>query len=78
MPYLLSSLRQSGGNEIVQHGACLGLGLAAFASGNDEVYDELRNVLFTDSTVAGEAAALAMGLVSRPPRRLIFIYRVPL
>lgn len=28
-----------------------------------ELYDELRNILFTDSAVAGEAAAYAMGLV---------------
>ena len=28
-----------------------------------ELYDELRNILFTDSAVAGEAAAYSMGLV---------------
>ena len=42
------------GNEIVQHGSCLGLGLAAMASGNETVYDELKNVLYMDSAVAGE------------------------
>jgi hypothetical protein len=33
------------------------------ASGNDEVYETLKNIMFMDSAVAGEAAGLAMGLV---------------
>lgn len=49
--------------EIVQHGAALGLGAAGMASGNEEVYDELRNIIYTDSAVAGEAAGYAMGLI---------------
>jgi 26S proteasome regulatory subunit N2 len=60
----MSSLRNSGNNEIVQHGACLGLGLAAMATNNRTIYDFLKtSVLFTENAVAGEAAALAMGLV---------------
>ena len=35
--YLTNALRNAGTNEIVQHGACLGIGLAAMATGN-EVY----------------------------------------
>ena len=76
LPFLLRSLNNASGkifdfdlrvdflgNEIVQHGACLGLGLAGMASGNDEVYETLKNIMFMDSAVAGEAAGLAMGLV---------------
>jgi 26S proteasome regulatory subunit N2 len=49
--------------EVVQHGACLGLGVAGMATDSAEVYEELKAILFTDSAVAGEAAGLAMGLV---------------
>ncbi|CAJ0762218.1 15920_t:CDS:2, partial [Entrophospora sp. SA101] len=47
----------------LQHGACLGLGAAGMATGNEEIYEELKGILFSDSAVAGEAAGLAMGLV---------------
>ncbi|KAG0327315.1 proteasome regulatory particle base subunit [Dissophora globulifera] len=49
--------------EVVQHGACLGLGTAGMATGNDDIYEELKNVLFSDSAIGGEAAGLAMGMV---------------
>eukprot|EP00742_Colponemidia_sp_Colp-10_P001792 GILJ01001916.1.p1 GENE.GILJ01001916.1~~GILJ01001916.1.p1 ORF type:complete len:980 (-),score=200.10 GILJ01001916.1:129-3032(-) len=60
--YLLNSLHATQ-NETVQHGACLGLGLAAMATGNEELFEELKNILYSDSAVAGEAAGLAIGLV---------------
>lgn len=50
-------------DETIQHGAALGLGVAAMGSGNEEIYEELKGVLFGDSAVAGEATGLAMGLV---------------
>ena len=59
---LLESLRGTT-NETIQHGACLGLGLAAMGSFDDELLEDIKNVLFTDSAVAGEAAGIAMGLV---------------
>ncbi|WFD02908.1 proteasome regulatory particle base subunit [Malassezia obtusa] len=59
---LMSTLR-SNSAEVVQHGAALGLGAAGMATENEAVYEELRNVLFSDSAVAGEAAGYAMGLV---------------
>uniref|UniRef100_A0A7S2ZZS4 26S proteasome regulatory subunit RPN2 C-terminal domain-containing protein n=4 Tax=Rhodosorus marinus TaxID=101924 RepID=A0A7S2ZZS4_9RHOD len=66
--YLLAALRRESGNEVVQHGACLGLGLAAMGSwdgvDDNDIYEELKLTLFRDSAVAGEAAGLAMGLVS--------------
>eukprot|EP01053_Blabericola_migrator_P013468 Blabericola_migrator_1__13467@NODE_973_length_5857_cov_179_640933_g675_i0_p2_GENE_NODE_973_length_5857_cov_179_640933_g675_i0NODE_973_length_5857_cov_179_640933_g675_i0_p2_ORF_typecomplete_len778_score189_15PC_rep/PF01851_22/3_7e03PC_rep/PF01851_22/0_0012PC_rep/PF01851_22/0_00017PC_rep/PF01851_22/5e07PC_rep/PF01851_22/5_5e06PC_rep/PF01851_22/0_0024PC_rep/PF01851_22/5_5e02HEAT_2/PF13646_6/67HEAT_2/PF13646_6/4_8e06HEAT_2/PF13646_6/7_9e11HEAT_2/PF13646_6/2_3e06HEAT_2/PF13646_6/3_6e03HEAT_EZ/PF13513 len=50
-------------NEITQHGASLGLGLAAMGSAKTDLYEALRSVLMMDSAVAGEAAALGIGLV---------------
>ncbi|KAJ3119597.1 proteasome regulatory particle base subunit [Physocladia obscura] len=61
--FLTNSLKNTQ-NEVIQHGACLGLGVAGMASGNEVAYEELKNVLFTDSAVAGEAAGLAMGLIN--------------
>eukprot|EP00300_Choanocystis_sp_HF-7_P003758 c12866_g1_i1.p1 GENE.c12866_g1_i1~~c12866_g1_i1.p1 ORF type:complete len:1032 (+),score=269.35 c12866_g1_i1:412-3096(+) len=61
--YLLTSLRAAAQSEVIQHGACLGLGLAAFATGNEQLYEEMKGVLYLDNTVAGEAAAFGMGLV---------------
>jgi len=60
--YLSMSL-QSTQDEVIQHGACLGLGLACLASGNDSLYGNLREVMFQDKAVAGEAAGLALGLI---------------
>ncbi|EKX51464.1 26S proteasome regulatory complex, subunit RPN2 [Guillardia theta CCMP2712] len=63
LKYLSNELKKIKNNETVQHGACLGLGLAGMASANDELYEDLKDVLFQDNAVAGEAAGLAMGLV---------------
>lgn len=63
LDFLVEALRNAGSNETVQHGACLGLGLAGMATENAMLYDELKGVLYNDSAVAGEAAALAIGLV---------------
>ncbi|KAF9646109.1 26S proteasome regulatory complex non-ATPase subcomplex Rpn2/Psmd1 subunit [Thelephora ganbajun] len=50
-------------SEVVQHGAALGLGVAVMGGNNAEAYDDLKQTLFTDSAVAGEAAGFAMGLI---------------
>ncbi len=101
--YLLNHLK-SASNEILQHGSCLGLGLACFGYGtqsgggankvlqmekdddddndNEEpkveiiaepehtigpsasnILTEIRNILFQDRAVPGEAAGLALGLI---------------
>ncbi|KAG0498309.1 hypothetical protein HPP92_002606 [Vanilla planifolia] len=60
--FLRESL-QNTGSEVIQHGACLGLGLAALGTADEEIYDELKNVLYTDSAIAGEAAGISMGLL---------------
>lgn len=51
--FLLKSLRETG-NEVTQHGAALGLGIARLGSRDEEVFEDLKNVLYTDSAVAGE------------------------
>ncbi|GAA0166442.1 protease [Lithospermum erythrorhizon] len=60
--FLRDSLRNTN-VEVIQHGACLGLGLAALGTADDDIFDEIKNVLYTDSAVAGEAAGIAMGLL---------------
>jgi len=47
----------------VQNGAALGLGVAAMGSRNTDASEDLKDVLFMDSAVAGEASGYAMGLV---------------
>ncbi|CAA7258713.1 unnamed protein product [Cyclocybe aegerita] len=60
--YLRDSLKAAQ-NEVVQHGAALGLGVSGMGSKSLEAFEDLKNILFTDSAVAGEASGYAMGLV---------------
>jgi 26S proteasome regulatory subunit N2 len=60
---LRHAIRHAGNSEPLQHGACLGIGLAAMGTGDPELYDEMKAVLFFDSAVAGEAAAFGIGLL---------------
>ena len=50
-------------NEVIQHGGCLGLGLAAMGTARADVFDLLLQHLHKSEAVIGEAAGLAMGLV---------------
>ncbi|OLL23580.1 26S proteasome regulatory subunit rpn2, partial [Neolecta irregularis DAH-3] len=50
-------------DEVIQHGAALGLGVAGMATGNDEIYEDLKGILYGDNVVSGEATGLAMGLI---------------
>lgn len=61
--FLRSHLRASHSNEVISHGAALGVGLTALGSSNMEVVNELKDLLYTDSAVAGEAAGISIGLV---------------
>lgn len=56
-------LRASHANEIISHGASLGVGLTAIGSCDLAVVNELKELLYTDSAVAGEAAGMAIGMV---------------
>lgn len=60
--YLLGQLKDAT-NEMVKHGGCLGLGLAAMGSARDDIYEQLKFNLYQDDAVTGEAAGIAMGLV---------------
>lgn len=60
---LLTNTLKTNENEVVQHGAALGIGAAGMATGSQEVYEELRGRLYSDNAVAGEGAGYAMGLV---------------
>jgi 26S proteasome regulatory subunit N2 len=61
--FLRNHLRNSHANEVISHGAALGVGLTSFGSGDLEVVNELKELLYTDSAVAGEAASIAIGMV---------------
>ncbi|XP_073279347.1 26S proteasome non-ATPase regulatory subunit 1 homolog A-like [Primulina huaijiensis] len=60
--FLRDSLRTTN-VEVIQHGACLGLGLAALGTADDDIFEDIKNVLYTDSAVAGEAAGISLGLL---------------
>lgn len=49
--------------QMVRHGGCLGLGLAAMGTHRQDVYDQLKFNLYQDDAVTGEAAGIAMGMV---------------
>lgn len=54
----------SADSDVMLHGACLGSSVAGMASNNESLYEALKVVLYSDSAVSGEAAGLAMGLVT--------------
>jgi len=60
--FLLESLRNTA-NETIQHGACLGLGLAGLGTADNDIFEDMKGVLYSDSAVAGEAAGIGMGLL---------------
>ncbi|XP_076304410.1 regulatory particle non-ATPase 2 [Tachypleus tridentatus] len=60
--YLLNQLKDAS-NEMIRHGGCLGLGLAAMGTQRQDVYEQLKFNLYQDDAVTGEAAGIAMGLV---------------
>ncbi|KHN95476.1 26S proteasome regulatory complex, non-ATPase subcomplex, Rpn2/Psmd1 subunit [Metarhizium album ARSEF 1941] len=62
LDYLKAQFNQAE-EEVVQHGGALGLGIAGMATGDNEIFEKLRNILFQDSALNGEAVGLAMGLI---------------
>jgi 26S proteasome regulatory subunit N2 len=67
--YLRKHLVENGGSagtdavDVILHGASLGTGVAGMGSANQEIYEELKVVLYSDNATSGEAAALSMGLI---------------
>ena len=60
--YLLDQVKDAVFEQI-QHGGCLGLGLAAMGMHRaDDVHEQLMFFLYQEDDVTGEAAGLAMGL----------------
>lgn len=37
--------------------------MSALGTADEDIYDDIKNVLYTDSAVAGEAAGISMGLL---------------
>lgn len=37
--------------------------MSALGTADEDIYDDVKNVLYTDSAVAGEAAGISMGLL---------------
>lgn len=64
--YLIEQLNVKGGEretEVMNHGCCLGLGLAGMGTNREDLYGMLKNKLEFENAVIGEAASIAMGLV---------------
>lgn len=61
--FIRTHLRASHANEVISHGAALGVGLTSMGSADFAIVNELKELLDTDSAVAGEAAGLAIGMV---------------
>ena len=49
--------------QVIKHGACLGLSLAALGTADENIFDDIKTILYTDSAVAGEAAGISLGLL---------------
>jgi len=66
-PFLVEQLEGAGGTgaEVLHHGACLGLGLAAMASGDVALAEQVKDTVLLKwlNTVSGEAAGYAIGLI---------------
>lgn len=61
--FLRTHLRASHTNEVISHGAALGVGLTSMGTADLPIVNELKELLDTDSAVAGEAAGIAIGMV---------------
>ena len=43
--------------QVIQHGACLGLGIAALGTEDEEAFEDVKNVLYMDSAGGRRCAA---------------------
>jgi len=62
--YLLSQLRDAT-SDVVRHGGCLGLGLAAMGTANNSVYEQLKHCLELDDAVTGYCCSLVLIFVKQ-------------
>merc|ERR1740124_1855787 len=61
--FLRTHLRASHANEAMSHGASLAVGLTALGTNDLDAVTDLKELLYTDSAVAGEGAGIAIGMV---------------
>jgi len=61
--FLRNHLRNSHANEAISHGASLAVGLTALGTNDLDTVTDLKELLYTDSAVAGEGAGIAIGMV---------------
>jgi 26S proteasome regulatory subunit N2 len=61
--YIDRVLSLNSNSEVIQHGGCLGLGLIAMGSGNKDIYDKFKAIVYNDKANSGEAAAYGIGIV---------------
>jgi 26S proteasome regulatory subunit N2 len=61
--FIRKHLKASHTNEVISHGAALGVGLTSMGSADLTTVNELKELLYNDSAVAGEAAGIAIGMV---------------
>lgn len=61
--FLSNALRNAGPSEVVQHGSCLGIGLAAMGTSDHDLFEAFNGVLMNDLAVGAEGAAIGMGLL---------------
>lgn len=62
LPYLLEQLASTQ-SEVIQHGACLGLGISGMASKNEAAVEVVKGILYADNAIAGESAGVSIGLL---------------
>ncbi|KAL9091190.1 MAG: hypothetical protein Q9159_001607 [Coniocarpon cinnabarinum] len=61
--YLFDQLKKASSEEVIQHGAALGLGVAGMATEAPHIVEELKSALWQESAISGQAAGLSIGLV---------------
>ncbi|KAI9896325.1 hypothetical protein N3K66_008497 [Trichothecium roseum] len=59
----LKQMIEEADEEVMQHGGALGLGIAGMATGDLEILERLKDILYQDSALNGEAVGLSMGLI---------------
>ena len=64
MAFFNEALSRPGNNkEAIQHGIYLGIGLLAMATHDQNLYERVREGIYTDDAIIGEAAGYAVGLI---------------
>ena len=78
LPYLHEQFKNAD-QEVIQHGGALGLGIAGMGTGDQKIIEDLKEALYSDSAINGEAVGAAIGLIMlgtghRPTIDAMFTY----